>query len=394
MLKHKTKYSCESAIYFDLDAEIIKENYEFQYYFNTTEVKPAVLNGGHEIVLANWPNNKYVICNDNNNIPIKIPSHPCVLINRTVLCSCGIEAEDNFLFELIAAYPVKQSNLIVYFTVNTAFMHYFDSLTNDLKTHILQNWTMHEQVIPISLQTFDFDSKLLKAPKTLKDFVYQYQQKKQILDKCENNVNTLGKQSFFDNYIINIFLFIAAILSMIATAEIVCIMCKHAKLKALLTGIAFQPIKGTDAISDSINENENCTCKAQWYTIAALALMIMGLILLILATIRKCRIFRGQLFSNTVTVMLFFSDVDQYVPIKLYQTMGSIHLFKILGHLTPDQITLEGKLLWDVVKIDWKEVFTTLNGTIIHLPTSEIIPWRDKFSLRCIMRKRSLLLHI
>ena len=84
VVKHKTKYNCESAIYFDLDAKIIKENCDFQYYFNTTDVKPAVLDGGHEIVLANWPNNKHVICSDNNNIPIKIPSHPYVLINRTV----------------------------------------------------------------------------------------------------------------------------------------------------------------------------------------------------------------------------------------------------------------------------------------------------------------------
>ena len=40
-------------------------------------MKPAVLDGGHEIVLANRPSNKHVICNDNNNSPIKIPSHPC-----------------------------------------------------------------------------------------------------------------------------------------------------------------------------------------------------------------------------------------------------------------------------------------------------------------------------
>ena len=66
----------------------------------------------------------------------------------------------------------------MYFTVNTAFMHYFDSLTNDLEVHILQNWTTHEQVLPISLQTSDCDSKLLKAPETLKDFVNQFKQKK------------------------------------------------------------------------------------------------------------------------------------------------------------------------------------------------------------------------
>ena len=122
-------------------------------------MKPAVLDGGHEIVLANWPNNKHVIYNDNNNITIKILSHLYVLINRTVLCNCGIEAEDNFLLELIAACPGKQSDLTMYFTVNTTFMHCFDSVTNNIETHILQNWTMHEQVLPISLQTFDFDSK-------------------------------------------------------------------------------------------------------------------------------------------------------------------------------------------------------------------------------------------
>ena len=77
--------------------KIIKENCYFQYYSNNTEVKPAVLDGGHKIILANWPNNKHVICNDNNNIPVKVPSHPYVLINRMLLCNCRIEAEDNFL---------------------------------------------------------------------------------------------------------------------------------------------------------------------------------------------------------------------------------------------------------------------------------------------------------
>ena len=153
----------------------------------------------------------------------------------------------------------------------------------------------------------------------------------------------------------DVFLFIATILSMIATAAIVHIICKHAKLKALLTGITFQPIRQTDALFG--NENEHCKCTVQWYTITELASVIIGLIIFILIPKRKCRIFRGRLFSNTVTVMLFFSDVKQYVPVKLCKAAGSIHLFKIFGQLTPDQITLERKLLWDVVKIDWKEVY-------------------------------------
>ena len=36
----------------------------------------------------------------------------------------------------------------------------------------------------------------------------------------------------------------------------------------------------------------------------------------------------------------------------------------------------------------------TLNGTLVHLATLVIIALRDKFRLRCIIRKRSLLLHV
>ena len=41
-------------MYFDLGADIIKENCDFLYYFNTTDVKLEVLDGGHEIILVNW----------------------------------------------------------------------------------------------------------------------------------------------------------------------------------------------------------------------------------------------------------------------------------------------------------------------------------------------------
>ena len=58
-----------------------------------------VLDGGNEITLANWPDDKHIICNINNDIPVKIPSHPYVLVNRCVLCNCGIQAENNFLLE-------------------------------------------------------------------------------------------------------------------------------------------------------------------------------------------------------------------------------------------------------------------------------------------------------
>ena len=54
MVKSKTRYSCTSAIYFNLGSEIIKENCEFEFYFNKTDVKPTVLDSGYQIILAKW----------------------------------------------------------------------------------------------------------------------------------------------------------------------------------------------------------------------------------------------------------------------------------------------------------------------------------------------------
>ena len=225
----------------------------------------------------------------------------------------------------------------------------------------------------------------------LKDLIQQYKQKRQALNKVNKNKNDT-KRSFFNNIMMDIFLFVAAILSLIATAAVVHLVCRHTKLKALLTGIDFQPVKQTEAIFDDDQMQKHCT--AQWYTIAALTLMIITLIIYICLTMQKCTIFKRKLYSNSVTVMLFFSDVKQYIPVKLYKTAGSIHLFQIYGQLAPDQIILERKYLWDMIRINWREVFVTLNGAIIQLPISVKVPLRDKYRLRSLMRKGSLLLHV
>ena len=76
------RYSFASTIYFNLESDVIKTKCEFQYYYNKTDIKPIVLDGGFQIILANWPNYRKIMCSHNNNIPIMIPGHPYMLMNR------------------------------------------------------------------------------------------------------------------------------------------------------------------------------------------------------------------------------------------------------------------------------------------------------------------------
>ena len=53
MVKHKPKYSCKSMIYLNLNAETIKENCKFKFYYNKTDITLTVLDGSDEIIVAN-----------------------------------------------------------------------------------------------------------------------------------------------------------------------------------------------------------------------------------------------------------------------------------------------------------------------------------------------------
>ena len=58
------------------------------------------------------------------------------------------------------------------------------------------------------------------------------------------------------------------------------------------------------------------------------------------------------MFSNAVKIMLFISDGQYHVPVKLCKTAGSIHLLKITGRVTPENVKLKRNILWYVMELD------------------------------------------
>ena len=396
VVKSKAKYSCTSALYFQLDQQIIKENCIFDYYYNKTNVKPSILDGGYEIALANWPSFKRIVCSMHNNIPIEIPSHPYVLLNRTVLCNCIIEAESNFLLESIAACNPERDDidLEMYFVVNTAFLNYFDELISTLDITAFHNITRQEHILLISLEANDFDEELLSAPKTLRELVERYKQKKisfnkqhENLDK-ENENNYFIETSIFDHLAFNVFIFVMAIISVIIMFIVIKLIFKGEKMQVLVANLAM--IRGVKAISKEI-ESIN---KEYWIIIIWLSIILLCVLFLMIEKLYRMPMFRKYCYSNTIKIMIFISDIKSYVPIKLCKTSGSIHLFKLTGSINKENVKLHKNTLWDVMEIDWRPITITLSGNIINLPGSVIIPFRDKFKIRQIIKSLPLLFHL
>ena len=145
-------------------------------------------------------------------------------MNRSILCSCDVEAKSNFLLELLAVCENSKTKTDVemFFTVNLAFVNYFDKAIENLGIPVLRNWTTQEQVLPFSVEMFEINPNLLNAPKTLKDLVNQYKNRKKILElQGQKEVERAKKDSkfgsFLNSFLVDILLFSAALVTMIIT---------------------------------------------------------------------------------------------------------------------------------------------------------------------------------
>ena len=72
------------------------------------------------------------------------------------------------------------------------------------------------------MESFEINASLLNAPKTLKDFVHQYKNKKKILELQEHIDEERTKQSskfgtFLNRFLADILLFSAALVTIIIT---------------------------------------------------------------------------------------------------------------------------------------------------------------------------------
>ena len=229
----------------------------------------------------------------------------------------------------------------------------------------------------------------------MKDLAVQYQNKNNILDKKEQELEkpeeTSKFKSFINSFLADILLFTAALITLIITLAIMYVMYGQSKLKALVTNIAMQQIKEVEAtdMSDML-----CTCKTQWYIMDMLIIITLGMFYLVISKMRKSSFFKGLLFSNNTNELLFVSNTHSCIPIKLCRVARSIHLFRIRGKLTPENVKLMKIWIWDVLEIDWSDISVTLNENKKDLPSSVMIPFKERYRAKRLFRKHPLLFYI
>ena len=86
----------------------------------------------------------------------------------------------------------------------------------------------------------------------------------------------------------------------------------------------------------------NSECRTLAYK--GIILTILSLVLVTFLHYRKTKFCKGCRFSNAGKIMIFISDVQNYIPIKLCKTTGSIHFIQNYRHIESQKHKVNQKL--------------------------------------------------
>ena len=122
----------------------------------------------------------------------------------------------------------------MYFTLHLAFVDHLDELNEVIETLIDRNWTNQKHILPISLESFEINSSLLQTPKTLREYINQYQVKRKMdIQKVQikNENNNSKFRTFITCFIVDVIGFTGAFLTIIVTLGIIYILTGQSKTK-------------------------------------------------------------------------------------------------------------------------------------------------------------------
>ena len=445
LVKHKTKLSCESAIFYNLTRDVILANCNFKYYYNTT-VLPSVLDGGSHILLANMMNPKRLICSYDQGLAKPLPTSSYALVSRDILCYCHLQIGLTYVLKSIAACNTTTMPTLAY-TVNLAFMDYFHSFWhNGTLSHIPLTPTMEETVLPIALENFAKDPNFIiygkdfnKNPTNLKELsqlVYQKQlfnhNKKELFSKpraelgptlSKNPISQKSKSSFLFTAIVHIYLFVGSSIAILWLVPWVIIAIKQKKVKTLVSAMAFHQTRAIEAVAASplpaehnttnmtkesvttllnrltaidipTNQVTKLVCHDPWVSFIITIITILGVILYLYRSCRHMAIMKGHKFASINDIHIVFCNSTRYVPLKIGHHIRSPFLFKYNAIPHFESIYLQKQCLWDTLHVEWEDERIYYKDRAVPLREHLNVPLADKLRLRWIMKKNYQIMYM
>ena len=241
VIKHKSRHSCVSAIFYNLGPATITKNCKFDYYYNTT-VPPVILDGGRDVLLANFHGPRALKCSSvNGGLSKPAPEIVYAVVNREFPCDCQLDLEHaSVLRQLSSCANSSSSKMHMTFTINLAFWELFKKRSPYSASNIQPQYVEEEQVFSVDL--YDPQIGKLDQPVDLENFMETMGTDGQKMPTVEEREAEQPMQKIMPRWLNNILVMTCTAMTTVLMVIILVLLAKHFKMKALVSMLAIQTV--------------------------------------------------------------------------------------------------------------------------------------------------------
>ena len=241
VVKHKSKHSCASAIFYELGPSQVIKNCKFDYMYNET-VPPVILDGGKDVLLANFQGPRSLKCTSvNGGLAKPAPEHTYAVVDREFLCDCQLDLEHaSVLRQLSSCNRERSSKLVMQFHVNIAFWELLRERSPQTAELVQPKFTDHRQIFEVKL--FEGKPRRIDQPTDLETFMEKIDKNgKRIPPKSMIESKTQSKP-LLPRWINNILVIISTVVSTLLALLALVLLTKHFKIKSLLATLVLSTL--------------------------------------------------------------------------------------------------------------------------------------------------------
>ena len=294
-----------SVIDFDLGPKVVSRNCKFDYTYNQT-VPPVILDGGRQLLLANFHGPRSLKCSSQNGGLAKpAPEHTYAVVPRDFLCDHQLDLEHASVLCQLSSCNHNSSN------------HLVSKLKLNMKTK--------PRVFNVRL--FGDIKGPLDQPTHLKEII-------SLIDDtgCRERSQTQTKskeEPILTKTQSNILVIACTFLATLVGVELVFLAVRHVKLKALVAGLALvtaAPVtearNSHAATKEPLIMPDKVICTDPILTGFATAVSIAALFIFVYMQCHGLSWLYGYKYHRYCTFFMFVYNNDRYAPIKIKHLKG------------------------------------------------------------------------
>ena len=230
-----------SAIFYNLGPATITMNCKFDYYYNTT-VPPVILEGGRDVLLANFHGPRSLKCSSvNEGLAKPALEYTYVVVNREFLCDCQLDLEHaSVLRQLSLCSKSSSSKMQMKFTINLAFWEILKKRSPNSDSNIQPQYT--EEVQTFSVDLYEPQIKKLDQPVDLENFMETMGTDGLRIPTPEEREASQPMQTIMPRWLNNVLVMTCTAMITVLMIVILILLAKHFKMKALVSMLAISSL--------------------------------------------------------------------------------------------------------------------------------------------------------